>query len=226
MGQKIGAPDALRLLPQFMRRDKANAALAAAVSELIRDPGSRARQLRVWDQIDALPEAQLDELAWELGIDWYKSSMAAAAKRAAIKNARLIKAHRGTKYAVEELVSSYLGSGTVVEWFEIGGRPYTFYVCTEESVADASVYSEFLAAVNAGKNVRSRLLGVYAYITHTAAVQARHEGTAGAFVFVRAGTRPAVQNVGALAESAARSAPETLPAAFAYTRCGTRVCRA
>ena len=100
MGQKINAPNSLRLLPQFMRKDEANIALAKAVDELIRDPGSRAKQLRVWDQIDELPEAQLDELAWELNVDWYKTSMTIEAKRATIKNARLIKAHRGTKYAV------------------------------------------------------------------------------------------------------------------------------
>ena len=38
MGQKINAPNSLRLLPQFMRKDEANIALTKAVDELIRDP--------------------------------------------------------------------------------------------------------------------------------------------------------------------------------------------
>lgn len=220
MGQKINAPNSLRLLPQFMRKDEANIALAAAVDELIRDPGSRAKQLRVWDQIDALPEAQLDELAWELNVDWYKTSMTIEAKRATIKNARLIKAHRGTKYAVEELVSNYLGSGVVVEWFEVNGKPYTFYICTTEDVADDSVYNEFIEAANAAKSARSRLLGVYAYMEHTIRILAQHKGGAGRFLYVKAGTRPRIQNVGGLDTVTVLSGHETEPGIFGYTKPG------
>ena len=221
MGQKINAPDTLRLLPQFMRKDEANIALAKAVDELITDPGSRAKQLRVWDQIDALPEEQLDELAWELNVDWYKTSMTIEAKRATIKNARLIKAHRGTKYAVEELVTNYLGSGVVVEWYEVDGKPYTFYICTTEDVTDASVYEEFIEAANAAKSARSRLLGVYSYIEHTIAVLAKHSGGAGAFIYVKAGTRPRIINVGALGSITVLAEHETDPGIFGYTRPGS-----
>jgi phage tail P2-like protein len=224
MGQKISAPNTLRLLPQFMRKDEANIALAAAVDELLQDPGSRAKQLRVWDKIDELPESQLDELAWELNVDWYKTSMTIEAKRATIKNARLIKAHRGTKYAVEELVSNYLGSGVVVEWFEVNGKPYTFYICTTEDVEDDSKYNEFVEAANAAKSARSRLLGVYSYMEHTVRILAKHSGGAGAFVFIKAGTNPKIQNVGGLNRATAQSGPETIPSSFAYVKCGTRVC--
>ena len=220
MGQKINAPNSLRLLPQFMRKDEANIALAKAVDELIRDPGSRAKQLRVWDQIDELPEAQLDELAWELNVDWYKTSMTIEAKRATIKNARLIKAHRGTKYAVEELVSNYLGSGVVVEWYEVNGKPFTFYICTTEDVPDGNVYNEFIEAANAAKSARSRLLGVYAYMEHTIAVLAKHAGGAGAFVYVKAGTRPRIVNVGGLGSITVLAEHETESGIFGYTRPG------
>lgn len=224
MGQKIGAPDALRLLPAFMRRDEANVALANAVDQLIRDPGSRVRQLRVWDQIDELPEEILDELAWELNVDWYKTSMTLEAKRNTIKNARAIKSHRGTKFAVEQLVSSYLGSGVVIEWFEFGGKPYTFYICTTEDVSSTALYNEFVSAANAAKSARSRLLGVYSYMEHDHAVKAKHEGGAGTFVYVKAGTRPHVQNVGSLGSAEALTDPQAIPSLLAYTKCGTRVC--
>ena len=220
MGQKINAPNSLRLLPQFMRKDEANIALTKAVDELIRDPGSRAKQLRVWDQIDALPEAQLDELAWELNVDWYKSSMTIEAKRATIKNARLIKAHRGTKYAVEELVSNYLGSGVVVEWYEVNGKPYTFYICTTEDVSDDTLYNEFIEAANAAKSARSRLLGVYAYMEHVITVLAKHVGGAGAFIYVKAGTRPRITNVGGYGSITVLSGHETEPGVFGYTKPG------
>jgi len=154
---KISNVDILALLPFFMRDDEANAALSRAVNKLISEPGGKVKQLRVWDQIENLDHADLDELAWELNVDWYNPSMSLEAKRQTIKYAQQIQNKRGTKWAVELLVTAYFGSGRVIEWFENGGEPYTFSIeISYTDMIDLDI-SEFLNAVNAAKSIRSHL---------------------------------------------------------------------
>jgi len=169
LSQTVSSPNALKLLPTFMRNDEANIALSSAVDTLIADPGSRAKQLRVWDQIDSLPEASLDELAWELNIDWYKDTMSIAVKRATIKAARLIKEHRGTKWAVEQLMASIFGSGTVVEWYEYDGMPHHYKVQTEYPEYSAEIVKEFKHALAAAQRCSS-VLDAIEFIAYSSAV--------------------------------------------------------
>jgi len=221
---KLDNIDMLQLIPQFMKSDEAAMALAEALSVLIGTPGAKVKQQRIWDQIDTLDDTMLDNLAWELNIDWYKSSMTLEAKRETVKNARRIMARRGTKWAVENLVTAYLGSGTVVEWFEVDGEPFTFYICTTESVSSDELMAEFIQAANAAKSARSRLLGVYSYIEHTVTIKAGRDTLAAIFNYMLSGTMPGVANVGDYDAASAVSDPFAVVAAMPYSRCGTRVC--
>ena len=115
-GMKISDLDFVRLLPAFMRDDEAAIALSKAMNKLIQPPGSRIPTIRTWDEIDSLNEPECDELAWELDIDWYDSTgMSLEEKRETIKLAQQIKRKRGTKWAVERLISAYFGEGYVME---------------------------------------------------------------------------------------------------------------
>jgi phage tail P2-like protein len=219
MAMKIDNPSTVKLLPVFMRKDEADVALAGVVDQLIKDPGSRVEQLRIWDQIDNLPESTLDEIAWELNIDWYKSqSMSIEAKRATIKNARLIKAHRGTNYAVEKLIGSYLGEAHMYEWWEYDGVPYTFYVLVETDIQDQAAFNEFLEAVKAAKNARSRMLGIYAYLEHEYTVKCGVQGGAMGIAFIRCGTLPHVMNVGHVDDPKVEARKDILMLRVDYTR--------
>ena len=82
---KLDDVDVLKLVPEFMRNDAAVQGLAAAVNSLIKAPGARIKTARVWDQIDRLTDAQLDELAYELDIDWYDKYLPLENKRALVK---------------------------------------------------------------------------------------------------------------------------------------------
>jgi phage tail P2-like protein len=173
MGQKISAPETLKLLPQFMRQDEANIALCSAVDALITDPGSRVKQLRIWDQIDNLPESLLDELAWELNIDWYEDTMEIEAKRATIKTARLIKERRGTVWAVEQVISNIFGDGTVKEWFEYGGSSHHFKVVTSYPLETQDIIEKFRKAVNAAQRESSILDAIeFAFVGNAATYSA------------------------------------------------------
>lgn len=121
----------LKMLPHWMKKDEFDAALADAITDVLSDPASRVRALRTWDQIDCLSSEDLDELAWELNIDWWRSDWPLQTKRDVIKTAQAIINKRGTKWAVEQLVISAYGIGEATEWFdEEGGIPYHFTLRT------------------------------------------------------------------------------------------------
>ena len=111
-------PNMLKLLPQFMRGDEANAALSRAMDALLAEPAKRSRILRKWDQIDNMNHAQLDEMAWEFNIDWWDSAFSLETKRAVVRTCYRVHEKRGTKWAIEELITSAFGMGKVTPWFE------------------------------------------------------------------------------------------------------------
>lgn len=160
-GMKISELDFVKLLPVFMRDDEAVKALSEAVNKLVGEPGKRLHTLRTWDKIDELTEEECDELAWELDIDWYESTIGLKEKRETIKAAQLIKRKRGTKWAVERLVAAYFGDGYVTEWFETGGAPFTFTVMTTNENIMAESFNKFLEAANAAKNERSHIANIF-----------------------------------------------------------------
>lgn len=156
-GMKLDSLEFVRLLPQFMRDDEAVAAFSKATDALIGLPGKRLETLRTWDQIDKLNDAECDELAWELGIDWYESRrMSLEEKRETIKTAQQIKQKRGTKQAVEQILVNAYGNGSVEEWFEYGGDPYSFRVRTDAVLTEEN-NKRFRQMIRKAKNVRSHL---------------------------------------------------------------------
>ncbi len=163
-GMKLSELDFVCLLPAFMRDDPALIAFGKALNELIGEPCKRLDTIRTWDKIDELNEAECDELAWELDIDWYDSAgMNLTEKRETIKYAQQIKRKRGTKWAVERLISAYFGEGYVAEWFEMDSAPYTFFVLTTETEITDENFAKFVEAANAAKNERSHMAGIYYY---------------------------------------------------------------
>lgn len=158
---KVSELDFLRLLPVFMRDDEAVMALSRAVDELMGN--LRLDTLSTWDKIDELNEKECDDLAWELDIDWYEpASLSLVEKRETIKLAQPIKRKRGTKWAVERLISLYLGEGGIIEWCdkETPGIPFTFEVYTSNEDVTEELFEQFKKAVNIAKNERSHMIAM------------------------------------------------------------------
>lgn len=160
-GMKITDLDFLRLLPSFMREDEAVQALSRAMDRLLGAPGKKVHTISTWASIDELTEAECDEMAWELDIDWYDNSVSLEEKRETIKSAQQIKRKRGTKWAVERLIGLHFGEGWIMEWYESGDAPYTCKILTTTTNVTAENYAEFVASANAAKNERSRITGIY-----------------------------------------------------------------
>ena len=151
-GMKVSNMDFIKLLPAFMQDDEAAIALSKAVNKLIGEPGKRLATIRTWDKVNELTEAECNEMAWELDIDWYDSEgMNLTEKRNTIKLAQQIKRKRGTKWAVERLIGAYFGEGYVMEWFEMDDSPYTFAALTTNANTDGENFNKFVDAVQAAK---------------------------------------------------------------------------
>lgn len=156
--------DILKLIPEFMRKDEAVKGLAAAVNKLITEPSRKVKAVRVWDKIDELDHADLDELAYELDIDWYSSDLSIDSKRAIIKISDLVHSRRGTKWAVEELIAAYFSRGFIMEWHEdnyINPKPYHFTVFTSHRYITDDTMKEFNEVAKVAMPARARMDGVF-----------------------------------------------------------------
>lgn len=156
MGMKIENTEMIKLLPEWMRDDEANRALSSAMDELISRVGRRVKTQRVWDQLEQMTEEELDETAWEMGIDWYNSSWNKRQKINVIKTYGPIMEKQGTAWAVKELVTAVFGIGVISEWYEYGGEPYYFKIRTSALLTQDGM-KDFLEKVRRVKNERSHI---------------------------------------------------------------------
>ncbi len=181
---KLSDIDISKMIPAFMRDDDFNAALAGVLGSQVQYQAGRIDLAQIWSVIDSLPEDILDELAKELDVNWFLYDADIAKKREIIKRADEIHRHLGTKWAVEEVVKIYFGTGTVIEWWEDGfpfeedelpdGRlPYWFAVQTPQGGMDPELVDHFWEVIEKVKNVRSHIAFVYLNVPIDAKVIAR-----------------------------------------------------
>lgn len=154
---KLNDIEFIKLLPQFMRDDAAVSGLASGVGEIIRDLAESVELLSTWDHIDKLSESELDELAWELNIQWYDTGASLEVKRGLIKNSDKVFQRLGTKWAVENIIATYFGEGYIEEWFEYGGDPGHFRVLSPNPSLNNERLTEFLNLLNKVKRASAKL---------------------------------------------------------------------
>ena len=220
-GMKISELDFVRLLPAFMRDDEAVIALSKAMNRLMGEPGKRLSTIRTWDKIDELNEAECDAMAWELDIDWYDSvGMTLEEKRATIKVAQQIKRKRGTKWAVERLISAYFGVGYVVEWYEWDMAPFTFMVLTTNAHITPENYDKFVKAANAAKNERSHIVGVFYFWEQDTGIEYALGTGLHRYDFEKCGTRHKTATIGFVSRSSIETEPAVSPVLYHFPEKG------
>lgn len=158
---KLSDIEFVRLLPQFMQNDCSVRGLAAGIDSIIPQIAAELQKLSTWDSIDKLSEAELDELAWELNIQWYDKGATIDVKRNLVKESDKVYKKLGTKWAVENVIQTYFGEGYIEEWFEYGGEPGHFRVNSSNPTLTESKFSEFLTLLNKVKRASAKLDGVY-----------------------------------------------------------------
>ena len=164
-GMKLSNLEFVRLLPHFMQGDAAVLAMADGIDEITPDLSGSINLLTTWDHINELNEAELDELAWELNVFWYDKAANLDIKREIILNSDQVYRKLGTKWAVENIITTYFGEGYITEWYQYGGEPGHFRVySTNPSLTDERL-TEFLYILNKVKRHSSHLDGIFITLT-------------------------------------------------------------
>lgn len=155
----------VKLLPQFMKEDRAIKGLSKATNEVVGIFDKAARLMTTWDKISELPETELDNLAWELNITWYNKLAPIEVKRELILNSDKVYQKLGTKWAVENVITTYFGEGHISEWFEYDGEPGHFKVFSSNPNITAESLNKFLDVLNKVKRASAHLDGIFITLT-------------------------------------------------------------
>lgn len=162
MGMKISNLDIIKLLPIFMRDDEAVQAFSKAINKLLSAQLGDINRLREWDKVDALTSEELDEIAWEMDLEWYDKTVSIENKRATIKAATLLKEKAGTKWAVVEAVKAIYGVEPIIdEWFDYSGEPGHFK-CKIEAARGFN-FEKVMQAINFVKRASAHIDSIEMY---------------------------------------------------------------
>lgn len=156
--------DLLKLQTLYMRGDPVIRAMCEVFTPEYVKLWRKIPYITDWTNIDNYPDDILDELAYELHVDWYDSSASLEAKRRIIKNSDRVHMYLGTPWAVEQVVKDYFGQGYVKEWHEYGGDPHFFRIYTNARLRDLNDYRRFFAILDWVKR-KSQWLEFIATIT-------------------------------------------------------------
>ena len=150
-------PRALRVSPDYWN-------LAQVIAPELAALFAAAERCAIYCRVDTLPEEILDALAADLDVFWWKPNATSAEKRLGIKQALAGHRQLGTVQAVKDAVNTYLGGGTVEEWFEYGGEPHHFRITgadVEDIMADYPSFLRVLGGVKRASAVMEDFGHIY-----------------------------------------------------------------
>lgn len=153
----ITAVSLLDILPPNLKRDATVAAAAQAIDAEMQGITAAIKAIPYFDRLDTLTSEEADQLAWQLHVDFYDPSLPLYQRRELVKSSFAWHKRKGTKSAVEQLITTVFGDGQVQEWFEYGGNPGTFRVISSNSAITNEDAQKFLDALDSVKNARSHL---------------------------------------------------------------------
>ena len=134
-------------------------ALFAALDPEMQEITRAIDEAAILSRIDELPEPVVDLLSWQFHVDFYESlGLNLEKKRALVKNSLKWHRHKGTKYAVEDIVRTlFYENFRIEEWFEYGGAPFFFRARMGTTPLDEADLEEIYLAIETTKNERSWL---------------------------------------------------------------------
>lgn len=150
----------LDILPENLKADENVRNAAKAIDTQLAGTGAagKIRLALIISRIDELDDDVLDLLAWQFHADSYKSDYPLSTKRKLILQAIGWHKHKGTPWALKQVVSAIFDSANVYENWTYGGKPYHFKVDDiTGGIAGADTIDELVKVINESKNVRSVL---------------------------------------------------------------------
>lgn len=158
----LTAENLLTAFPIALQGDQSAAALANVTARLLARRPEEIDRLLIYPAIDQLDEKLLDILAYDFKVDWWDADYSLEEKRRTLANSWQVHKLLGTKAAVETAIRAIYPRATVKEWFEYGGKPYSFRIYLDMT---GEVWSEerprrILERVEFYKSLRSHLDGL------------------------------------------------------------------
>lgn len=148
----------LSTYPEVLKKDKRMLALATITAKLLIKRLEEIDRIRIYPQIDKLPEDLLDILAYDLKVDWYNYNHSVSVKRSQIKSSFRIHRTLGTVGAMEKALNNLYPGTELEEWFNYGGDPYYFRVLLDVTDQQVDIsHNEVVRIINIFKSRRSHL---------------------------------------------------------------------
>ena len=122
---------------------------------------SKIQNLALFYNLEIQEDKVLDEIAWFFNIDKYRTDLDREIKIKLIKSAYWVHSKKGTKTAVISQLKNLNYEIKIEEWFEYGGRPFTFRLITGNESKDKNWLKNVLSLIGEYKNVRSILEAFY-----------------------------------------------------------------
>lgn len=134
----------LDVLPQNLAQNPDVIAMSKAIDDELHAINKLIPKTTIYGLIDGLESAVLDHLAWQWNSDTWRDNWPVSLKRSVFKSIIRTKRIKGTRAAVEDVVSSLGGVVDIKEWFEQSprGEPYTASIVASINDFDGAVPSK------------------------------------------------------------------------------------
>lgn len=150
-----------QLLPASIAADATVKNISRAVETILQTVAGQTSAVLLLPHLDELPEAIIDELAWQYHVDTYSADFSIEVKRQLIRQSIAWHHKKGTPAAVTDMLSTIYASAQLEEFWEYGGEPYHFRVTVGEDRTDsAQTIDDAIRVIKLSKNVRSWLDGI------------------------------------------------------------------
>lgn len=147
----------LEAFPEVLRENGNTNALGKAVADALVEAKDLILLLRLYTNLDELPERILDILAVELRTQYYDTTLPIETKRTLIRNTLLWYKKAGTLSALRELVESVFGECQIREWFDYDGEPGHFRLESVDVAAAINNLPRFMDAMQRVKRLSAHL---------------------------------------------------------------------
>lgn len=141
----------------YMKNDRTTKRICKALNTIYLEVARGTFLAAFYWRLDELEDEILDEIAWELDVDFYSNSLPRKSKIELIRKSNFIKQLKGTVGAVETFLASLFGRSRINEWFNYNGEPYHFIVDIWNQNDVFDLLDVFFASIDKVKNVRSFL---------------------------------------------------------------------
>ena len=150
-----------QLLPASIAADTTVKNISLSVETILQKVAGQTAAVLLLPHLDELPEAIIDELAWQYHVDTYSADFAIEVKRQLIRQSIAWHHKKGTPAAVTDMLCTIYSSTQLEEFWEYGGEPYHFRVTLGEDRTDsAQTIDDAIRVIKLSKNVRSWLDGI------------------------------------------------------------------